>query len=326
MLSKLAVAEQKKQKISKLIAFFAFVLLPWDFSARGAELQANQVRLELRGGDRLTGAILEETDHAITLLTAFGAQVTIPQEEILKVSWPDPEDDPRPLSLEVADEKEELEVTGELELGAAIVASTTDRQDYLSRLDMTFRRGPDHLRLQGLIDIQRAANRNLRDRQGVAVSLQKELIRPWFATLTTRYLRDPSMGLRRRASGSLQFGRSIFDDDLQRLTFRAGPGYAEEHRSEGSDWRTPLVGWGVDYELNFTGFWERLSLLHEQEGSIDPRGSPLRLLLESETSLRYRLTDDLYLALIGTIEVDSLSPDEAELFDRRLQLMLGFGW
>jgi len=332
-LCELSVAEKVRSNSSRLIVRWALqltlsaLLFLTALPASGEVSQVPQVRLELRGGDRLTGTIVQETEEAVTLRTAFGAEVEIPYEEILSLSRKDPaeEDGLRSRQPDESDE-EQLEVEGELELGAAIVASATNRRDYLSRLDLTFRRGRDHLRLQGLIDIQRAADRKLRDRQGAAISFQKELAEPWFTNISARYLRDPTTGLRRRTSGSLQFGRTVFDDDLHSLTLRAGPGYAEEHRTDGDDWGTPLVGWGVDYELNFTGFWERFSFRHEQEGSIDPRGRPLRLLLESETGLRYRMTENLYLALIGSIEVDSLSPDAARLFDRRLQLRMGFGW
>src|SRR5699024_6950374 len=142
-----------------------------------------EVRLELRGGDRLSGTMLRETDDAVTLQTRFGAEVEIPQEEILRIAWEEP-GEAAPLepgaeagtavavTADPADPEDGLEITGELELGAAIVASATDRRDYLSQLDLTFRRGADHLRLQGVIDIQKAADRTLRDRQGAAISFQ----------------------------------------------------------------------------------------------------------------------------------------------------------
>src|SRR5699024_2066939 len=143
-----------------------------------------EVRLELRGGDRLSGTIVEETEEYVTLQTQFGAEIDIPQEEILRVAWEEPaepEEAPAAASDAVDEaEEDELEITGELEIGAAIVASATNRRDYLSKLDFTFRRGADHLRLQGLIDIQKAADVTLRNRRGAGISFQKELAAPWF--------------------------------------------------------------------------------------------------------------------------------------------------
>lgn len=297
----------------------------------GQEMPAEQVRLELRGGDRLSGHVLAEDDEVITLLTSFGAEVAVPHEEIIAAEWLDqaPSEpahaDPAQASRQ-GEPEEPIEVTGEMELGAALVASARDRRDYLSRLDLTFRRGGDHLRLRGLVDIQEANDVKLRDRQSAAISFQKELTAPWFTTLSGRWLRDPTTGLSHRTTAFAQVGQTIFDDDLHRLTAKAGPGFAEEHRKDGTDWITPLLAWGLEYEFYFSGFWERFSLSHEQEGSVDPRGSPLRLLLESDTALRYRITDDLYVALSGTVDLDSLSPDTARTLDRRLQLRLGYAW
>ena len=112
MLSKLAVAEQKKQKISKLIALLVLSVGLFRPRCRATSKPSEAGIAEATP----TGAILEETDHAITLLTAFGSQVTIPQEEILKVSIL--EDDPR-LSLRWP-MKRGTKVTGELELGAIV--------------------------------------------------------------------------------------------------------------------------------------------------------------------------------------------------------------
>jgi len=288
----------------------------------------SEVRVELRGGDRLSGTMLEENDEAITLRTHFGAEIEIPQEEILRIAWDEADDPTAEATAEPVPEEDEdeIDITGELELGAAIVASATNRRDFLSQLDLTFRRGADHLQLQGVIDIQKAADVTLRDRRGAAIRFQKELTAPWFTNVSARYLRDPTTGLSRRTTASAQFGRAIFDNELHSLTLRAGPGFADEHRTDGTDWRTPLIGWGVSYELNFTGFLDRFSFRHEQEGSVDPRGKPLRLLLDSETALRYRVTDNLFIAVTGTVEVDSLSPDESTTFDRRVGLRLGYGW
>lgn len=264
----------------------------------------------------------------IVLRTSFGAVITIPKNEIENLSRSPAEahDGIEMTETDTGGAGEPVAVAGELELGAALVSSTRNRHDYLSRLDLTVSRGPDQLRFQGLVDIQRADDVDLRDRQQAILSLQKEFERPYFMNLSARYLRDPTIGLRRRTSASTQLGRHIVDTDEQRLTFRAGPGFAEERRVNGDEWVTPLVGWGINYELHFTGFLERFSFRHEHEGSVDPRGRPLRLLLESETSLRYRVTDSLYLALTGSLDYDSLSPDAVETLDRRLQLRVGFGW
>ena len=103
------------------------------------------MRLELRGGDRLSGTIVAETENYVTLQTRFGTEIDIPQEEILRVAWEEPAapDEAPAVASDAVDEAEEddLEITGELEIGAAIVASATNRRDYLSKLDFTFRRG-----------------------------------------------------------------------------------------------------------------------------------------------------------------------------------------
>ena len=72
---------------------------------------------------------------------------------------------------------------------------------------------------------------------GVAVSLQKELIRPWSPPHPPVW--RSFTGLRRRASGSST--SAVDSRRLQRLTFRAGPGYAKNIAAKGR-LRTPGVG------------------------------------------------------------------------------------
>lgn len=290
--------------------------------AGGAE--EDFVRLELEGGDRLTGAVLEEDSETVTLRTGFGGVITVPRSAILSLTMAEP-----PPAEEVAPDAEGqpgISVSGELELGAALVSSIQERRDYLMDFDVTLARGGDRLRLEGLVDVQRAAGEVLRDRQQGTVTLESDLEGAWFASLSGRYLRDPPIGLRRRTSASAQLGRRLVDRDQHRLTVSAGPGFAEERRVDGRSWVTPLAGWTVEYELGLTGLLERFSLRHTQSGSLDPRGRPLRMLLESETGLRYRVTDSLFLGLTGRLDFDSLSPDSTRTLDRRLQLRVGFDW
>jgi len=281
------------------------------------------VRLELQGGDRLTGAVLEEDAETVTLRTGFGSVVTVPRSAILSLTMAEPAPPEEPAQ---DDTEPRLSVTGEMEVGAALVSSVQDRRDYLLDLDVTFAYGGDRLRLQGLVDVQRAAGTALRDRQQGIVTLESDLERAYFVSFSGRYLRDPPIGLRRRTSASAQLGRRVIDRDQHRLTLRAGPGFAEERRVDGRRWVTPLAGWGIEYELGLTGLLERFSLRHVQSGSLDPRGRPLRMLLESETGLRYRVTDSLFIGLSGKLDFDSLSPDSTRTLDRRLQLRVGFDW
>lgn len=210
-----------------------------------------QDELELIGGDRLSGTIVEQTDEAIVLDHAALGRITIPREQLAGALAADAEDAaveaaaPPPLP---SDWISRFVLNGGASAGNSdtqninvAVTSVRETEETITNLDASYYYG---------------ASNGDRDTNRLTTGIRNDWLLPdsrWFYFADGRFDLDEFQSWDYRVSGHLGIGYELINEEDLRLNLRTGAGAFKEFGSMNDDVQfEALIGLDVDWTINET--------------------------------------------------------------------------
>lgn len=304
----------------------------------------------LKNGDRITGEIKEMWDENVTIEPDYSDKFDVEFEHIARI------ESEQALDIELYDETkgayliESSEKDGfvrltssyesiEVALSEVKKVETIEEFDWDANLDVSsnFSRGNTNSQstnLQWKGSMERGDHRYNTDLSIAREELEGETTKQrdrlnvgynylfhddWFFALNVTAERDPVAQLDRRLSVNPALGYDVWDDANRVLNFQFGAGYADESTAGQDESST-----NIDWRLNF--LWEFLrgdmEFFHNHNIYRNLEGRK-NIVLNSQTGIRYDITDDIYLNLQANYDYDSEPASGAENDD--LTFLIGAG-
>ena len=275
--------------------------------------------LHFSNGDRLSGQILERSATHVTIVTSFGQQLQVPSE-LLETQ---------------GDKSKEIEVTSE-----EIVAASKAKQrswDAHVELNSTFSRGNTDsslLNLQADYKLERNRHRydvdfsSLREeKDGNSVKEQDRLILGynylysdrWFFALNSTIEQDPISLLEHRISLNPAVGYDVWNESDRTLNVQLGAGYSSERVAK-KDESSSLIDWRLKYGQYLMNGDLEVFHTHQIYRNLEGRQNTV---FNSQTGLRYDLTDDIYVNVQLNYDYDTEPALDTEAED--ITFLIGAG-
>ncbi len=141
----------------------------------------------------------------------------------------------------------------------------------------------------------------------------------WFFAVNVTAERDPVALLERRLSVNPALGYDVWDDANRVLNFQLGAGYASE-QTDGQDESSTNIDWRLEFLYEFMRgdmeFFHNHNIYRNLEGRKN-------IVANTQTGIRYEITDDIYLNVQANYDYDSEPADGAENDD--LTFLIGAG-
>ncbi len=141
----------------------------------------------------------------------------------------------------------------------------------------------------------------------------------WFLAVNLTAERDPIAQLDHRLSLSPALGYDVFDDADRVLNFSLGAGYASES-NDGEDTSSTNIDWRLNFLWGFMN--DDLELFHNHNIYRNVSGRK-NTVFNSQTGIRYDITDDIYLNVQANYDYDSDPAEGSENDD--LIFLIGAG-
>ncbi|MFG6159104.1 YdiY family protein [Halomonas sp. 1390] len=217
-------------------------------------------------------------------------------------------------------EKHAEGLTGSAELGYTHLSGNTDSQTLIAKGRLTWLTGKWTHTLRGEVRNVSRDDETSAEQYLVAGRERYELDGPHYAFGFARWDRDRFSGYEQQFTAIGGYGRDLIDNERQRLSLEAGPGYRYD-RIVGKEDESLGVAYGaLAYAWDFS---ETASL--EQELSVE--ATDANVTSRSLTALTARLNAHLALKLSHEIKDTSRPPEDAEArTDRTTSASLLYNW
>jgi putative salt-induced outer membrane protein len=211
-------------------------------------------------------------------------------------------------------------LTGSAELGYTRLSGNTDSQTLIAKGRLTWLTGKWTHTLRGEVrNVSREGDTSA-EQYLVAGRERFELEGPHYAFGFARWDRDRFSGYEQQFTAIGGYGRDLLDDERQRLSLEAGPGYRYDRIVDDEDESLGVAYGALAYAWDFS---ETASL--EQELSVE--ATDANVTSRSLTSLTARLNAHLALKLSHEIKDTSRPPEDAEArTDRTTSASLLYNW
>ncbi|MBO6658439.1 MAG: DUF481 domain-containing protein [Pseudomonadales bacterium] len=123
----------------------------------------------------------------------------------------------------------------------------------------------------------------------------------WFFAVNVTAERDPVAQLDRRISINPALGYDVFDEANRVLNFQLGAGYASE-TTAGEDESSINIDWRLNFLWEFMG--GDMEFFHNHNVYRNLKGRK-NFVANTQTGIRYEITDDIYLNLQANYDYDS---------------------
>lgn len=211
-------------------------------------------------------------------------------------------------------------LTGSAELGYTHLSGNTDSQTLIAKGRLTWLTGKWTHTLRGEVRNVSRDDETSAEQYLVAGRERLELEGPHYLFGFARWDRDRFSGYEQQFTTIGGYGRDLIDDERQRLSLEAGPGYRYDRVVDGEDESLGVAYGALAYAWDFS---ETASL--EQELSVE--ATDANVTSRSLTALTARLNAHLALKLSHEIKDTSHPPEDAEArTDRTTSASLLYNW
>ena len=210
--------------------------------------------------------------------------------------------------------------TAGAELGYTHLSGNTDSQTLIAKGRLTWLSGKWTHTLRGEVRNVSRDDETSAEQYLVAGRERYELEGPHYLFGFARWDRDRFSGYEQQFTAIGGYGRDLIDDERQRLSLEAGPGYRYDRVVDGEDESLGVAYGALAYAWDFS---ETASL--EQELSVE--ATDANVTSRSLTALTARLNAHLALKLSHEIKDTSRPPQDAEArTDRTTAASLLYNW
>jgi len=314
--------------------------------------------LNLKNGDRLTGAIVKMDGHMITIKTSYGGEFVVKRQEVigLKVSGP--------MAFELADgtvvegaaflaEKGKVNIKsaktgqvtfhdlayikkitlpgvdenrymkGRLNAAASVSDGNTDTKSYHFETEVIGRADKNRLTVggsyNGASDLGSKTEENMEGHLKYDYFLSKK----WYLYANAAAAKDRFKDLNLRTFVGFGAGRQIWESEKRNLSLEAGLGYTDEDYDLAADDHYPSGRWAANYDQqlfdNGARFFHKHELLIGLEDVED-------LYLTAKTGVGMPLYRNLSSSVQVDFEWDNTPAEDTERSDTLYRLGIDYNW
>lgn len=306
--------------------------------------------IHLKNGDRVTGEIKEIWDDEVRIEPEYSDEFGVEFDHIAHIESDEPmevelfdgtkgayliepsDEDGKvrlvasysTVDVAISDIKktekiEEFDWSGNLDLSSNLSRGTTNSHATTLQWNGRLKFG-DH-RYSTDLSISREEIEDIKTRSRDRLNLGYNYLfgEDWFFGLNSTIERDPIAQLDRRVAINPALGYDVWDDADKVLNYQFGVGYASE-KNDGEDQSSINIDWRLDFLYGFKNGDVELFHNHNIYRNVEGRKNAV---FNSQTGIRYDITDDIYINLQVNYDYDSEPADNVENDD--LTILIGAG-